>query len=71
MTCPLKRPDLGGVTAYKSFPMPDNDSHSLDIMPQAGTYVQIVAYKGGPHGTRPKIVMRVTAFVATASAATS
>jgi len=51
--------------------MPDNDSHSLDIMPQAGTYVQIVAYKGGPHGTRPKIVMRVTAFVATASAATS
>ena len=28
--------------------MPDNDSHSLDIMPKAGTYVQIVAYKGGP-----------------------
>jgi hypothetical protein len=40
--------DLGGFTAYESFPLPDNDSHSLDITPKAGTYVQIVAYKGGP-----------------------
>jgi hypothetical protein len=40
--------DFGGFTAYESFPLPDNDSHSLDIMPKAGTYVQIVAYKGGP-----------------------
>jgi hypothetical protein len=39
---------IGGFTAYESFPMPDNDSHSLDIMPKAGTYVQIIAYKGGP-----------------------
>lgn len=43
-----EKKDLGGFTAYESFPMPDNDSHSLDIMPKAGTYVQIVAYKGGP-----------------------
>jgi hypothetical protein len=42
-----EKKDLGGFTAYESFPMPDNDSHSLDIMPRAGTYVQIVAYKGG------------------------
>ena len=40
--------EIGGFTAYESFPLPDNDSHSLDIMPKAGTYVQIVAYKGGP-----------------------
>src|SRR5579864_3182574 len=39
---------LDGFTAYESFPLPDNDSHSLDITPKAGTYVQIVAYKGGP-----------------------
>jgi hypothetical protein len=43
-----EKKELGGFTAYESFPMPDNDSHSLDIMPKAGTYVQIVAYKGGP-----------------------
>jgi hypothetical protein len=43
-----EKKDLGGFTAYESFPLPDNDSHSLDIMPKAGTYVQIVAYKGGP-----------------------
>jgi hypothetical protein len=40
--------EIGGFTAYESFPLPDNDSHSFDIMPKAGTYVQIVAYKGGP-----------------------
>jgi hypothetical protein len=40
--------DFGGFTAYESFPLPDSDSHSLDIMPKSGTYVQIVAYKGGP-----------------------
>ncbi|MBZ5491276.1 MAG: hypothetical protein LAO76_10125 [Acidobacteriia bacterium] len=40
--------DFGGFTAYESFPLPDNDSHSFDIMPKSGTYVQIVAYKGGP-----------------------
>jgi hypothetical protein len=40
--------DIGGFTAYESFALPSNDSHSLDIMPKAGTYVQIVAYKGGP-----------------------
>ncbi len=43
-----EKKDLGGFTAYESFPLPDNDSHSLDIMPKSGTYVQIVAYKGGP-----------------------
>jgi hypothetical protein len=40
--------ELGGFTAYESFALPDSESHSLDITPKAGTYVQIVAYKGGP-----------------------
>jgi hypothetical protein len=40
--------EIGGFTAYESFALPDNDFHSLDIMLKAGTYVQIVAYKGGP-----------------------
>jgi hypothetical protein len=48
-----EKKDLGGFTAYESFPLPDNDSHSLDIMPRAGTYVQIVAYKGGPAWDKP------------------
>jgi hypothetical protein len=38
---------LGGFTAYESFALPDSELHSLDITPKAGTYVQIVAYKGG------------------------
>jgi hypothetical protein len=42
-----EKKDFGGFTAYESFPLPDNDSHSFDIMPKSGTYVQIVAYKGG------------------------
>jgi len=42
-----EKKDLGGFTAYESFPIPDNDTHSLDIMPKPGAYVQIVAYKGG------------------------
>src|SRR5215831_11891605 len=49
-----ERKDLGGFTAYESFPLPDNDSHSFDIMPRAGTYVQIVAYKGGPAWDKPE-----------------
>lgn len=40
--------EIGGFAAYESFALPDSDSHSLDILPKAGTYVQIVAYKGGP-----------------------
>ena len=40
--------DIGNFVAYELFALPSNDSHSLDIMPKAGTYVQIVAYKGGP-----------------------
>jgi hypothetical protein len=43
-----EKKDLGGFPAYESFPLPSNESHSLDILPQSGTYVQIVAYKGGP-----------------------
>ena len=46
--------DFGGFTAYESFPLPDNDSHSMDIVPKAGTYVQIVAYKGGPAWDKPE-----------------
>lgn len=49
-----EKKDLGGFTAYESFPLPDNDSHSLDIMPKPGTYVQIVAYKGGPAWDKPE-----------------
>jgi hypothetical protein len=43
-----EKTELGGFTAYESFALPDSDYHSLDIMPKAGSYVQIVAYKGGP-----------------------
>ncbi|HEU4417170.1 MAG TPA: hypothetical protein VFT65_20450 [Candidatus Angelobacter sp.] len=42
-----EKKEQGGFTAYESFALPSNDSHSLDIMPKTGTYVQIVAYKGG------------------------
>jgi hypothetical protein len=39
---------IDGVAAYESIPLPDNERHSLDLMPKTGTYVQIMAYKGGP-----------------------
>lgn len=39
--------EIAGVPAYESVPLPDNDHHSLDLLPKPGTYVQIVAYKGG------------------------
>lgn len=42
-----ERKEIAGVPAYESVPLPDNDHHSLDLLPKAGTYVQIVAYKGG------------------------
>jgi hypothetical protein len=29
-------------------PLPDNEHHSLDLLPKTGTYVEIVGYKGGP-----------------------
>jgi hypothetical protein len=29
-------------------PLPSNEHHSLDLLSKTGTYVQIVAYKGGP-----------------------
>ena len=43
-----ERKEIAGVSAYESVPLPDNEHHSLDLLPRAGTYVQIVAYKGGP-----------------------
>jgi hypothetical protein len=43
-----ERKEVAGFPAYESFPLPSNDSHSLDILPKSGTYIQIVAYKGGP-----------------------
>jgi hypothetical protein len=43
-----ERKEIAGVPAYESVPLPDNDHHSLDLLPKAGTYLQIVAYKGGP-----------------------
>jgi len=42
-----ERKEVAGFPAYESFPLPSNDTHSLDILPKSGTYVQIVAYKGG------------------------
>jgi hypothetical protein len=39
---------VAGVPAYESVPLPSNEHHSLDLLPKAGTYVEIVAYKGGP-----------------------
>ena len=43
-----ERKEIAGVSAYESVPLPDNEHHSLDLLPKPGTYVQIVAYKGGP-----------------------
>jgi len=42
-----ERKQVGGFPAYESFPLPSNETHSLDIMPVSGEWVQIVAYKGG------------------------
>ena len=39
--------EVAGFPAYESFALPGNESHSLDILPRSGTYVSIVAYKGG------------------------
>lgn len=43
-----ERREIAGVPAFESAPLPDNEHHSLDLLPKPGTYVQIVAYKGGP-----------------------
>lgn len=43
-----ERKEIAGVLGYESVPLPDNEHHSLDLLPKPGTYVQIVAYKGGP-----------------------
>ena len=43
-----ERKEIAGVPAFESAPLPDNEHHSLDLLPRPGTYVQIVAYKGGP-----------------------
>src|SRR5712675_2205148 len=36
------------IKAYESMPLSSKQHHSLDLLPKTGTYVQIVAYKGGP-----------------------
>jgi hypothetical protein len=43
-----ERKQVGGFPAYESFPLPSNDTHSLDILPASGKWIQIIAYKGGP-----------------------
>jgi hypothetical protein len=43
-----ERKQVDGFPAYESFPLPGNDTHSLDILPASGKWVQIVAHKGGP-----------------------
>ncbi len=42
-----ERKQVGGYPAFESFPLPSNDSHSLDVLPKSGMHVQVVAYKGG------------------------
>jgi hypothetical protein len=42
-----EREELNGHAAYESFPFPDSDHHDLILLPKSGTYVEIVAYKGG------------------------
>jgi hypothetical protein len=49
-----EKKEIGGFPAYESFPLPGNDSHSLDILPAKGKWVQIVAYKGGPEWETPE-----------------
>ena len=55
-----ERKQVGGFPAYESFPLPDNDTHSLTILPASGKWVEIVAYKGGPdwekNGNRQAVV---------------
>jgi len=38
---------VGGYRAYETLALPSEESHSLDIVPGKGVYVEIVAYKGG------------------------
>jgi len=38
---------INGHTAFESFPFPDSDHHDLIMLVKPGTYVEIVAYKGG------------------------
>jgi hypothetical protein len=62
-----ERKQVDGFPAYESFPLPDNDTHSLDILPASGKWVQIVAFKGGPGwetgGNRQKVVSAFAAKV--------
>lgn len=44
-----EREEINGSPAWESFPFADSDHHDLVIIPKAGTYIEIVAYKGsGP-----------------------
>lgn len=38
---------ISGYPGYESFPLPSNNTHSVDVLPKSGTYVQVVASKGG------------------------
>lgn len=42
-----ERKEVSGFPAYESFSLPSDDIHSLDILPKSGTFVEIVASKGG------------------------
>jgi len=59
-----ERKQVGGFPAAESFPLPDNDTHSLDIMPASGKWVQIIAYKGGPEWENPENRKKVVAAFA-------
>lgn len=62
-----ERKQVDGFPAFESFPLPGNDTHSLDILPANGKWVQIVAYKGGPEWesgeNRQKVVSAFAAKV--------
>lgn len=44
----MEHKEVSGFPAYESFPLPSNNTHSLDVLPKSGTYVVIMASKGGP-----------------------
>lgn len=46
--------EVGGFPAYESFSLPSDNTHSVDILPKSGTYVVIMASKGGPGWDSPE-----------------
>ncbi|HLW55100.1 MAG TPA: hypothetical protein VKW06_19885 [Candidatus Angelobacter sp.] len=55
---------VGGYRGYETVPLPSEESHSLDIVPGKGTYVEIVAYRGGAGWDKPENRQSVVAAFA-------